>query len=396
MDATFTPTDAAQAREVIEWAVANTKPLEIIGQGSKRELGRPVQAAHQLSLEKLSGIISYEPDELVLTAYAGTPIADIEAMVASRGQELAFEPMDYGPLLRRESGRGTIGGVLATNLSGPRRIKSGAARDHILGMEAVSGRAEIFKSGGKVVKNVTGYDLPRVLCGSWGTLAVATTVTLKVTPKSETSASYVLFGLSDQQAVEAMCLAMGSSAEVSGAAHLPAKTSGDEARTVLRLEGVGKSVDYRYRTLTKVLSAFGQGARYGASETTALWKDIRDCRFLAEGHDAIWRVSLTPSEGARFVATLKKSFDFDCLYDWSGGLVWIKPLDSEHHEREVRAALAECSGGHAVIIRALSSVRSSLDVFQPQPAPLAQLSQRLKSQFDPTGILNPGRMVAGR
>lgn len=222
MDATMKPRNTGDVEKVVAWAAAEDQPLEIIGQGSKRTLGRPVQAAHVLDLSGLTGVESYEPAELVLTVKAGTPIAEVEKLVDDNGQELSFEPMDFGPLLGVTPAQGTIGGVLAANLSGPRRIKAGAARDHVLGMEAVSGRGEIFNSGGKVVKNVTGYDLPRALCGAYGTLAVATTVTLKVNPKPETSATFVLSGLDDDDGIKALCQAMGSSAEVSGAAHLPA------------------------------------------------------------------------------------------------------------------------------------------------------------------------------
>ncbi|MEP2437536.1 MAG: FAD-binding protein, partial [Roseibium sp.] len=212
MEATLKPRDTHETCDAVQWAAAEEQPLEIVGSRSKEALGRPVQTAHVLDLSGLSGVVAYEPEELVLTVKAGTPIADVEQLVASRGQELSFEPMDYGPLLGRPAGEGTVGGVLAANLSGPRRIKAGAARDHILGMEAVSGRGEVFNSGGKVVKNVTGYDLPRALCGSWGTLAVATTVTLKVNPAAETSATFIIEDLDDDKAVQAMCMAMGSSA----------------------------------------------------------------------------------------------------------------------------------------------------------------------------------------
>jgi len=395
MDATFKPSDARQVEDAVKWAAAEDQPLEIIGHGSKRGLGRPVQAAHVLDLSDLTGVESYEPAELVLTVKAGTPIAEVENLVDGNGQELSFEPMDYGPLLGVEAGRGTIGGVLAANLSGPRRIKSGAARDHILGMEAVSGRGEIFNSGGKVVKNVTGYDLPRALCGAYGTLAVATTVTLKVNPKPEISATFVLSGLGEDDAVNALCQAMGSSAEVSGAAHLPAGIDGGEARTVLRLEGFETSVDYRFKTLEKLLKPFGQPARLGETASRDLWRTIRDVKPFAGGNTPVWRVSVAPTAGPQLVGLLKAKGDIQAFFDWSGGLVWLSCTDGEIHDREIRAALDETGGGHATLVRADPSVRANVAVFQPQPIPLAGLARRLKEQFDPKGILNPGRMVSG-
>ncbi|MEJ8473587.1 glycolate oxidase subunit GlcE [Roseibium algae] len=395
MDATFKPRDTRETCEAVKWAVAEEQPLEIVGTRSKQALGRPVQAAQVLDLSGLSGIVAYEPDELVLTLKAGTPIAEVEALVASSGQELSFEPMDYGPLLGQESGKGTIGGVLAANLAGPRRIKYGAARDHILGMEAVSGRGEVFNSGGKVVKNVTGYDLPRALCGSWGTLAVATTVTVKVNPRPETSATLALAGLTDTQAIEAMCMAMGSSAEVSGAAHLPSGRQGEGALTVLRLEGFATSVEYRFDSLGKVLAGLGSAERIEEAASQKLWGDIRDCAPIASGQDPVWRISVAPTVGAKLVEALQALFAVEAYYDWSGGLVWLKCLDGVLHDTEVRSVIAQCGGGHATLVRADASKRSSVPVFQPQPAPLAALAKRLKHQFDPIGILNPGRMTAG-
>ncbi|MEO9773945.1 glycolate oxidase subunit GlcE [Roseibium sp.] len=407
MDASFKPRATRQVEDAVKWAAAEEQPLEIVGHGSKRKLGRPVQAAHVLDLSDLTGIDSYEPAELVLTVKAGTPIAEIEKLVDDNGQELSFEPMDYGPLLGGEPGRGTIGGVLAANLSGPRRIKSGAARDHVLGMEAVSGRGEIFNSGGKVVKNVTGYDLPRALCGAFGTLAVATTVTLKVNPKPETSATFLLGGLNEADAVKAMCRAMGSSAEVSGAAHLPADLpfgpngdlpgglGGTSARTLLRLEGFEASVDYRFRTLEKLLGDFGTPDRLEASRSEELWRNIRDVKVFAGSGTPVWRVSVAPSDGPRLVARLKAAFDVSAFYDWSGGLVWLSCNDGAVHDGEIRTAIAAAGGGHATLVRADPSVRANVAIFQPQPDALAALSRRLKGQFDPKGILNPGRMVTG-
>ncbi|MET1413888.1 glycolate oxidase subunit GlcE [Roseibium sp. HPY-6] len=395
MDGVLKPRDAREIENAVKWAAAEEQPLEIIGQGSKRGLGRPVQAAHVLDLSDVSGVEDYEPAELVLTVKAGTPIAEIERLVDENGQELSFEPMDYGPLQGSEPGMGTIGGVIAANLSGPRRLKAGAARDHILGMEAVSGRGEIFNSGGKVVKNVTGYDLPRALCGSFGTLAVAATVTLKVNPKPETSASFILTGLADKTAVAALCKAMGSSAEVSGAAHLPAGVGGDESQTVLRLEGFETSVDYRFNSLLDLLRQYGRPNRLDEAGSRSLWQTIRDVTPFAGTTTPVWRVSLAPTNGPGFIEMLRRQIKVQAFYDWSGGLVWLTVADGLVHETEIRETLEAAGGGHATLVRAGLSERTNVDVFQPQPTPLAKLTQRLKTQFDPSGILNPGRMVSG-
>src|SRR5690606_29402845 len=215
------PTSAADVLEAVEWAAAGETPLEIFGGGSRRGVGRPLACEHVLDLSALSGVTLYEPEELVLSARAGTKLAEIEALLAASGQELAFEPMDLAPLLGGEAGQSTIGGVLASNACGPRRIKAGAARDHVLGIHAVSGFGEAFKSGGRVVKNVTGYDLSKVMAGSWGTLAAVTDITFKVLPAAQTEATLVLRGLTEADAAHAMAVAMTSSGEVSAAAHLP-------------------------------------------------------------------------------------------------------------------------------------------------------------------------------
>ncbi|WP_298984821.1 glycolate oxidase subunit GlcE [uncultured Roseibium sp.] len=395
MDATFKPQTAKDVEVAVKWAAAEDQPLEIVGQASKRSLGRPVQTAHVLNLSKLSGIDSYEPAELVLTVKAGTPIAEIEKLVDENGQELSFEPMDYGPLLNVDAGQGTVGGVLAANLSGPRRLKAGAARDHVLGMEAVSGRGEIFNSGGKVVKNVTGYDLPRALCGAFGTLAVATTVTLKVNPKPETSATFVLSGLDAARGINALCKAMGSSAEVSGAAHLPAGIDGDISRTLLRLEGFETSVDYRFKTLEDLLKSYGPVTRIEEQDSRKLWQTIRDVRPFAGVDNPVWRISVAPTVGPKLVEFLENELKINAFFDWSGGLIWLMCLDGLVNDQHIRAAVDAVGGGHATLVRAVPSIRSSVAVFQPQPAPLAALSKRLKEQFDPKGVLNPGRLVMG-
>ena len=225
---TFKPETTAQVVEAIAWASGEETPVEILGTGTKRGYGRPMgdgnrTIGHAVDLSGLSGITLYEPEELVLSAWAGTPLAEIEAAVAEKGQMLAFEP----PALARLYGGdgGTLGGMIACNLAGPRRIKAGAARDHILGVEAVTGRGELVKSGGRVVKNVTGYDVSKLLTGSFGTLAALTQITIKVLPAPETIETVLLTGLNEAAAVSAMSLAMNSSHEVSAAAFIPAAPS---------------------------------------------------------------------------------------------------------------------------------------------------------------------------
>lgn len=396
----FTPASAAEVLDAVSWAVSEETPLEILGHGSKRDIGRPAQTEHTIDLSSLTGVTLYEPEELVLSARAGTPLAEIEALLKEHRQEFAFEPMDYGPLLGRDAGCGTIGGTLAANLSGPRRLKSGAARDHILGIHAVSGRGEAFKSGGRVVKNVTGYDLSKGMAGSWGTLAVLTDVTFKVLPAAETEKTFVLRGLDDGPAAFAMAAAMGSSAEISAAAHLPPSVTGrvldgalkGAASTLLRLEGFGPSVDYRLQTLTGLLGSQGETEILDAEHSRQVWREIRDCKPYADGTQRpVWRISMTPSEAYKMVAELRLHAGVDAFYDWQGGLVWAR-MEAEPQAEGIRALIAHFGGGHATLVRASPSYRASGAVFQPQPPALAALSRRLKEQFDPAGILNPGRM----
>ncbi|MBM3525567.1 MAG: FAD-binding protein, partial [Alphaproteobacteria bacterium] len=221
MAETLRPATEAQLRDVVRWAAAEEVPLEIRGGGSRAAIGRPIQVRHLLDVSAFSGIVGYEPEELVMTVAAATPMAEIDAALQARNQMLAFEPMDTAAMLGAPAGSGTIAGALAVALSGPRRIKAGAARDHLLGYQAVSGRGECYKAGGKVVKNVTGYDLPKLVCGAHGTLSVLTEVTLKVLPAPPKARTVLLFGLDEAAATRAMADALNSPFEVSGAAHLP-------------------------------------------------------------------------------------------------------------------------------------------------------------------------------
>ena len=397
------PRDAKEVEDAVRWALGNDKALELAGQGSKRLIGRPSQTDLTLDLSGLAGVTLYEPEELVLSARAGTSLAEIEALLVAHGQELAFEPMDYGPLFGGLAGQGTIGGIIATNLSGPRRIKAGAARDHFLGVTAVTGRAETIKSGGRVVKNVTGYDMCKLLAGSWGTLAAMTDITIKVLPKPETEASVLVSGLDDARAGAAMAAAMGSSCDVSAAAHLPDHVASyfdglpkPEASTVLRLEGVAPSVAHRKDALAALLRPFGPVALLDEKDSSLLWRSVRQVKpFAAEAarERPLWRISTAPARGHELVDLITPAAQM--FYDWAGGLVWVAmPFAHEPDAAAIRGAVKKL-GGHATLVRAPASVRAALDVFEPQAAGLAALSKRVKEGFDPKGVLNPGRMWAG-
>jgi glycolate oxidase FAD binding subunit len=397
--------DAKDIEQAVAWAVGESKALEILGHGSKRAIGRPPQADLTLDLSALSGVTSYEPAELVVSAKAGTPLNEIEALLASKGQRLAFEPMDCGQLMGGPTGRGTIAGTIAANLCGPRRITAGAVRDHLLGFSAVSGRGEAFKSGGRVVKNVTGYDFCKLMAGSWGTLAVLTEVTLKSLPKPETEATVVLPGLDDAAAVRAMTAAMVSGCDVSAAAHLPRATAArfpmgaavaaGQALTVLRLEGLAVSVAERRRALQALLRPHGDAAVLDEMVSRRLWVAIRDVAPFAASRSSpeqpLWRISTIASRAHELGLRLTIAAGAELLYDWAGGLIWATtPGPATNFVRSSVKAV----GGHATLVRGSVATRAAVDVFEPQEGSLAALTKRIKSSFDPRGVLNPGRMWA--
>jgi len=383
MAGTIKPRDAGELRQAVEWALNEGVTLDVRGTGSKLDLGKPMRCDQTLDLSGLSGIVDYAPEELVVTLRAGTPMREVEALLAQRNQMLAFEPPDLGPLLGREPGEGTLVGTIMGNFAGPRRLSAGAARDHLLGFSGVNGRGEAFKSGGRVMKNVTGYDLSKLLAGSWGTLAVLDEVSVKVLPAPDQTRTLLLHGFDDVAAVTAMCAAMGSPHEVSGAAHV-------SERTALRVEGVAPSVEARVKGLRDLFPG-AEMEELGTLESRAFWREVRDAVPLgADADDAVWRISCAPTDGPAVVARIKAAQPFaKTFYDWSGGLIWLAlPATDDAEHGLVRAGLA----GHATLIRAPQSVRATVPVFQPQPLALAALSARVKESFDPHGVLNPGRM----
>lgn len=393
-----------ELQQMVSGCAERGLPIEVIGSGSKRAIGRPIESAVTLTTSSLRGIALYEPTELVMSVAAGTPLSAIELELAGRGQMLAFEPIDVGPTTGGPQGGQTMGAVFATNLSGARRIQSGAARDHLLGVKGVNGRAELFQAGGRVMKNVAGYDVSRGLTGSWGTLAVLTQVTFKVVPWPEASATIVFLGLPDELAVELLCTAMSQPLEVSGAVHLQASvaerldhsglSSMGKSVTAIRVENFARSVATRKERLKEGLRVYGKTMELDNRETLEFWSELRRLSVMPHGPSLLWRISTKPTMAPKLVTAIKRHMPVKAFYDWSGGLVWLEvPATADAGTAEIRRIVA-IHGGHATLIRADSSVRASVEVFPPLSSAVERLTRGLKEAFDPAGILNPGRMYA--
>lgn len=367
------PASEAELSEIVAGA---TGPLHVRG-GGTRSAPAPDPAA-VLETGGLSGIALYEPGALTVVAGAGTPLCDLEAALDAEGQRLAFEPMDFRRLLGTE-GEPTVGGMAAGNVSGPRRIQVGAVRDFMLGVRFVDGAGRVVKNGGRVMKNVTGYDLVKLMAGSRGTLGVLTEVALKVLPKPESAATLILHGLSDADAVKAMARGLGSPFEITGAAHLPG-----EGRTLLRIEGFADSVSYRLRRLRDLFGGHDLSEETGAAAVAALWRDVRDVARFGDAPGDVWRLSVKPGDGPAVAEALAAR---DVVFDWGGGLIWALVDEGTNLRARMPAV-----GGHATLVRGSAATRAALPVFHPEPTPVAALSAGLRARFDPRGLF-PGLMA---
>jgi len=399
--------DAKDIEQAVRAAIAGEQPLEIIGHGSKRPIGQPMATNAVLDLSALNAVKSYEPNELIITVEAGAPFSDVKSLIDSKNQQFAFEPIDTAPLLGAPAG-GTIGGMIASGLAGPRRIQAGAGRDHLLGAHAVSGFGDSFKTGGKVVKNVTGYDVCKLLAGSWGTLAVMTELTLKVLPRPEGERTVVMRGLDDTTANKAMTAALGSPFDVCGAAHVPKSAfrgasdalgqlgSPQNAVTLLRLEGITASAAHRAAALARLLSPFGAAEIVEDGTSAAIWASVRDVEPFAAagalGAWPVWRIICPPAIGGALGERLARDTGGDVIYDWGGGLIWAALPPKPDAQATLVRTRAELAGGHAMLLRASEEVRRNVDVFHPPKGGVAALSERLRNSFDPKSIFNRGRM----
>ena len=382
---TVRPGNADELREILAEAAGVGRRLEVRAGASKRDIGHPDREALVVDLSALSGVIDYEPSELVLTALPATPLAEIERMLAARGQMLAFEPWDHGTLLGGEPGGATLGGIVAAGVAGPRRVSAGGARDHLLGFAAISGRAEEFKGGGKVVKNVTGYDISKVMAGSWGQLAVMTELTVKVVPAPRAIATVALEGLEPEQAVAAMSRAMGSPCAPAAAAHRP-PSDARPAMTAIRLEGFRESVDARAAQLIQTLAEFAPGEVLDKRIADEWWSAVREGAPIV-ARETAWRIHVAPSQAPALAAMLHAG-GASWYCDWAGALVWAGASAAF----DVRAAAAQ-HGAHAMLLRAPLELRRRVPARHLESEAVTALTARLKRAFDPAGILDPQRFA---
>lgn len=372
------PVDENELSEAIRGA---SGPLAIRGGGTRAPA---IGGAEVLETGGLSGIRLYEPGALTMVAGAGTALAEVEAGLAAEGQRLAFEPMDHRGLMG-STGEPTIGGVVAGNVSGPRRIQAGACRDFLLGVRFVDGMGTVFANGGRVMKNVTGYDLVKLMAGSHGALGVITEVAFKVLPAPEATAVLLIEGLDDDRAVAVLTRALGSPYEVTGAAHVPVGLGGAPV-AMIRIEGFEGSVAYRAERLKDLLADFGDIAvERDPASTQAGWAWVRDVTPFHDRPGDVWRISVKPTDGPEAARRIGAEA---VLYDWGGGLVWALVAEGT----DIRPRL-DGLRGHATLVRAGAETRMRIPVFHPEPPAVAALAQGLRARFDPRGILNPGRMA---
>lgn len=389
----FAPKNFAELTRLMDDIVGDKTPVNVTAAGTKNKLGNISTADKTLDISALSGVMDYEPEELIITAHAATPLSEIEGLLAKHGQMLAFEPPHLDGLYQTTS-TGTIGGALMANLSGPRRLSAGAARDFLLGFEAVSGRGTAFRSGSKVVKNVTGYDLSKLLCGSFGTMAVLDEITIKTLPAPETVQTVVIANTDFDKVCQAARAAMQTAYEASSAAILPKsahKLSQTASIALIRVEGVGVSVADRVSHLIKALSVYGHADTLDEAQSVEIWRDIKNVSPILSGDSQIWRLSVAPSDSAQVCHAIDEKMQATYFADWAGGMIWVS-CDDENAHSILRNIIATIGGGHATLMRGSDELRQTTSVFEPLAPALANLNKRVQESFDPFHLLNPGRL----
>ncbi len=389
MDKIFSPKDEAELAQIITKAKSDNISLRIKGGGTRQGLGNFIKTDAILSLKNISGISLYEPDALTLVAKAGTSIKEINKLLKKEGQRLGFDPMDHRAIYH-SSGEPTIGAIIAANISGSRRIIAGGARDALIGVRFINGSGEIIKNGGRVMKNVTGLDLVKLMAGSFGTLGVLSEVSLKLLPIAQRELSLIINGQSLEKAISTMSKALGSPFEITGAAFLPNEK--DEAKTCLRIEGFSSQVDYRLKKLSELLVKGEKIEILEGKLHEKLWQSIRDVKTFKNSKKPLWRLSIKPSDAPAISNQLSKITAADMIFDWAGGLIWAQLQDEDNAQADAVRHIIKQFGGHATLVRGSDELREVVDVFQPEQEMVAKLSSSIRQKFDPSGILNPNLM----
>ena len=405
------PRNEREASSIIKKFYKSSIPIELIGRGSKKKIGKPIQCAKTLSLSKLNGIVEYFPEELYIKVKAGTPIEEIEKELKKNQQQLAFEPIDFGYFLNEKSDYGTAAGQVACNISGPRRFKVGSVRDHVLGFRGVNGKGEIIKSGGTVVKNVTGYDLSKLMCGSYGTLVALTEITFKVLPTPEESKTLIIHNRKIESAVHYLNNAISSSNDISGAIFLPKepKVPGctmdiektfklndlkqDGSLTAIRIEGSKKSIEQRVKNLINELKISNLNISIlDTHQSEIFWNKVKNLEFFFSSKNSIIRIVIPPSECTQLSYLFSNKFKY--FVDWGGALMWIEAFElSEEMFESIRKKVVKC-GGYLTMIKNSEYLPYVEDVFTINRARF-NISQNIKKSFDPKRIFNPGKMYTG-
>lgn len=402
----FLPETEQQTRELVQWAFAEGRTVSVQGKNTKHGFGLPVNADCTLSLEKLSGILEYHPEELVMTALPGTPMTEIRQELTKHNQHLAFEPPALNRMYQVED-EGTIGGSFIGNLAGPRRFKSGSARDHILGVRAINGRGEIWKSGGKVIKNVSGYDMSKLITGSWGTLSVVTELTFKILPAPPVSRSLAVWGLSARLGTALMAQVISTPCETSGLAHLPEAALTAIGRdgasfpgktlTLIRLEGTELSVKERLENITGWLPGACDYSVLDQAASTAAWSLIGNTAPLqdAQHTPGILKISLPPASAWNLACFIDELLGCTWYLDAAGGWLWVGICQAGMTDK-IDAVSREVNtiGGTTTIYRAPSTVKQDTGIYPFPDESIKRLNEKIKNSFDPGNIFNPGRLHA--
>ena len=400
---TLKPEGEEAIAEAIKHCYKKNIPLEISGLGSKKNIGKNFQSQKTLDLSNYSGIIKYEPEELYIKVKSGTSIKEIKEELDKKNQQLAFEPNDFGFLFEGKSNEGTIGGVLSSNFAGPRRFKVGSARDHILGFKGVNGKGEIIKSGGTVVKNVTGYDLSKIITGSFGTLSVFTEISVKVLPKADLAKTLVIENPHLKKGLDYLNVALGSSTDPSGGVFYPEyfrnqftfnDLTTEGPITAIRIEGSKLSVDERINQLLEELNVSSKEISIlDSTQSNIFWENTRSLKVFTGLKSNLLRVIVPASEVFDLINKLKP-YNIKYFVDWGGNLVWLQ-LDEINWNsiKEIRS-LVKNLGGYLTIIKAEASLKASIDIFTIDEVKY-RISEKIKKSFDPKRILNPGKMYTG-